>query len=145
MNKEIMTLTEKTILYLIRKLGREIMGKKIMKLMFLIENYDFDTGSIKPLNRIGNTFFIRDYGVFSQTIVDSVRKMMEEKVIVDGFRVKTDCEPTLHEGIKETIDKVIDEFGSQTGDSLEVDILKMLNIQPHEKKMHFGKKIEELV
>ena len=146
MNKK--QLTKEIILYLISKLGDKIEGKKkIMKLMFLTEHHDFDIGKLIPKNKIGNTFLIYRYGVFSFDVMECVDELIEEKVIKDGFPLKLEKEikPELKEKIEKRVKKVIDKFGDKTGYDLEIDTLRIMGIKPYEKKEHFGENVSKII
>lgn len=138
--------TEKIILYLINKLGDKIEGKKkLMKLMFLIEHYDVESKKLICKGLLGNTFSIYYYGVFSLDIMNYVSKLIQKGTIKDGFPLKSTEKIELEQQIKERVEKIIQEFGEKTGYGLEVETLKMINIEPSDKEKFFGKQVEELI
>ena len=146
MSKE--ELTKQIILYLISRLGDKIEGKKkIMKLMFLIEHYDFGIEKLTPKGKIGNTFLIYHYGVFSFEIMNCVDELIEKKVIRDGFplRLENGDKPRLEEKTEERVKKVIDKFGEKSGYILEVKTLEMMGIKPYEKKKYFGENVVKII
>jgi hypothetical protein len=143
-NKE---LTQQIILYLINKLGDKIEGKKkMMKLMFLIEHYDTTQRKLNPNNLLGNIFSIYYYGVFSLDIMNYVNELIQKGTIKDGFPLTSNKKVSLEkEEIKNRVEKIIDEFGDKTGYKLEVETLKMMDIEPSEKKKFFGKLVSDLI
>lgn len=138
--------TYRTIIYLINKLGSKIEGKKkIMKLMFLLEHFDFDQNKLVKKGFLGNLFYIYNYGVFSQSVMGGYMKLIEDNIIKDGFPLTTDRRVDLGGKLKEKVDKVISKFGSRSGYELEVGTLKMMNIEPYEKEKYFGQDVGELI
>jgi len=140
-------ITKKIILYLINQLGDKIEGKKkLMKLMFLIEHYDFSKKKLVLEGSLGNTFRIYYYGVFSLEVMECFNELVHEGHIIDGFPLKSKEKSELEEKeIKEKVGKVISEFGEDLGYDLEVKTLKMMGIKPYEKKEYFGKSVAEII
>ena len=140
-------LTKKIILFLVKKLGRNIEGrKKLMKLMFLIDHYDVELGKIKKSSLLGNEYFIYYYGVFSFDVMTSYNELVKEGKIRDSFPITTNVEVVkLPEEIREKVEKIIQKFGHLSGYELEIRTLKLLGIQPYEKERYFGKGVSEIV
>ena len=139
-------ITKQIILYLINKLDEKIEGKKkLMKLMFLIEQYDFDKKKLTSESRIGNIFYVYHYGVFSLEVMQCVDELMHEKDIVEGFPLKSKKKGKLETEIKERVDKIIDNFGEKSGYELENETLKMMKIEPYEKEKYFGEETRKLI
>ncbi|MDD5014239.1 MAG: hypothetical protein PHW73_03930 [Atribacterota bacterium] len=141
---------QKIMLYLINKLGKSAEGKKkLMKLMFLLEHYDFDKEKLLKNCSIGNSFNIYYYGVFSREIQTCFDELfLKEKVEGVFPLIKTKEEVKLEDieqGVREKIDKVVVKFGDKSGYSLEVETLQMMKIEPHEKEKYFGKSVSELI
>ena len=140
-------LTKKIILFLVKKLGRNIEGrKKLMKLMFLIDHYDVELGKIKKSSLLGNEYFIYYYGVFSFDVMTSYNELVKEGKIRDSFPITTNVEVVeLPEEIRKKVEKIIQKFGHLSGYELEIQTLKLLGIQPHEKEKYFGEGVSEIV
>ncbi len=142
-------INKKIILYLIKSLGDYIEGrKKIMKLMFLLEHYDFDNKKITKDDLIGNSFSVYYYGVFSRDIQICLEELLLGKEIENDFPIKINKKiilEELDERIKDKLDKIIRFFGKETGYSLEVKTLKMMGIDPSDKKKYFGRSVIDLI
>lgn len=137
------------ILYLVKRLEKEAEGKKkVMKLMFLMEHYDFDKGGLVKNKFLGNSFSIYYYGVFSREVADFTDSLIREESLEDGFPLEAKIDISklkLDEEIKNKADKVIKKFGKDSGYKLEVSTLKMLSIDPSDKMKFFGKEVQELI
>lgn len=142
--------TEKIILYLINRLGNKIEGrKKLMKLMFLVEHYDIELKKLTRKGLLGNTFLIYYYGVFSSDIKDYVTGMTRRGVIKDGFPLET-TEKTIgkiepEQQLKEKVEKIMSVFGEKSGYQLEVETMRMMGIEPSNKKKFFRKPVSEII
>jgi len=138
--------TEKIILYLINKLGDKIEGKKkVMKLMFLVEHYDVNLKKLIRNGLLGNNFLIYYYGVFSLSIMNCVSGLIQKGIIEEGFPLKSTEKIEIEQKDKEKVDKIIQEFGEKTGYELEVETLKMIDIEPSDKEKFFGRPIRNLI
>jgi len=138
--------TEKIIIYLINKLGDKIEGKKkLMKLMFLIEHYDVDSKKLVCNGLLGNTFSIYYYGVFSLDIMNYVDGLIQKEKIKDGFPLRSTEKIKLEPQIKEKVENIIQGFGEKTGYELEVETLKMMDIEPSDKEKFFGEPVNKLI
>ena len=141
-------LTKNIILYLINTLGDKIEGKKkIMKLMFLLEHYDFKLKKIVENQTIGNDFFIYYYGVFSTEVRQSISSLTSEGKIKDGLPLKISggINIKLEPEMQSRVDEVIKRFGDLSGYKLEVGTLKLLGITPSEKQQHMGESIKDIL
>ena len=146
MNKK--ELTKSIILYLIQSLGDKIEGKKkIMKLMFLLEHYDFCLKKVVEKQNIGNDFFIYYYGVFSTEVMQSISSLSSEGKIKDGLPLKLSSKTSfeLEPETKKRVDEVITKFGDISGYKLEIGTLKLLGITPSDKDKHMGESVKELL
>jgi len=154
--------TKNVILYLIGKLGSKIEGrKKLMKLMFLIEHFDLESGRIVRKHTLGNRFFIYYYGVFSFDVMNSYEELIREGKIGERCLLTSDrsvmlspalpsenhrrVEIRLDEELRRVVDGIIEKFGDCTGYDLEVKTLRMLGIEPFEKDQYFGKEVDEVL
>jgi hypothetical protein len=140
--------TKKVLLYLISKLGLCEGRKKLMKLMFLIEHYDLKNQTLLSRPRLGNTFFIYQYGVFSFEVMRAYEELLKEGKISEdfsGITVRPGVQIDLEEGIKEVVDGVVQSFGIFGGYELETLTLRMLKIRPFEKDRYFGRKVREIL
>lgn len=141
-------LTKNIILYLIHTLGDKIEGKKkIMKLMFLLEHYDFKLKKIVENQAIGNEFFIYYYGVFSTEVMQSISSLTSEGKIKDGLPLKLSSSVgvKLEPKTQSKVDEVITKFGDISGYKLEVGTLKMLGITPSDKDKHMGESVKDIL
>ena len=69
---------QKIILYFMQQLGEDIGGrKKIMKLFFLLEYYNFKDDTINPTPKIGNEFGIYYYGVYNDVVMQDVFDLLK--------------------------------------------------------------------
>jgi len=146
MNKR--ELTKNIILYLIQTLGDKIEGKKkIMKLMFLLEHYDFKLKKIVENQNIGNEFFIYYYGVFSTEVMQSISGLTSEGKIKDGLPLKLSSSVSIKfdGGLQNKVDEIISKFGDISGYKLEVGTLKMLGITPSDKDKHMGESVKDIL
>ena len=149
---------QKIILYLIQELGDKVEGKKkIMKLMFLIQHYDFENDKIVADPHFPNTDIAKDfeiylYGVFS----DMVQKDLKDLVInldkVENtypLKIRGDVDNNIgfsNPNLKEQIDKVIEEWGKKyTGYRLEITTLQMLGLGLATKERYKGWSIEKVM
>jgi hypothetical protein len=140
--------TKKVLLYLTSKLGLCEGRKKLMKLMFLIEHYDLKNQTLLSCPRLGNTFFIYQYGVFSFEVMRAYEELLKEGKISEdfsGITVRPGVQIDLEEGIKEVVDGVVQSFGRYSGYELETLTLRMLKIRPFEKDRYFGRKVREIL
>jgi len=136
------------LVYLVRKLGSKSEGrKKLMKLAFLVEHLDVRSGRLRREPRLGDVFFIYYYGVFSFDVMREYENLVREGVLVDGYPVKLGCEveTRLEEGLKRDVDEILEHYGDRSGYELELETLRMLGIEPHEKDLYFGKRVDKLV
>jgi uncharacterized phage-associated protein len=140
--------TKKVLLYLISKLGICEGRKKLMKLMFLIEHYDLKNKILLSKPRLGDTFLIYQYGVFSFDVMRAYEELLKEGKISEdfsGITVRPGVQIDLEEGIKEVVDGVVQSFGRYSGYELETLTLRMLKIRPFEKDRYFGRKVREIL
>ena len=140
--------TKRVILYLIKTLGDRIEGrKKLMKLMFLIEHFDLKRERIVKKHTLGNRFFIYYYGVFSFDVMNSYEELIEERKIRDTYPLALEqgTGVRLDEELKQVVDGITEKFGKYGGYGLEMETLRMLEIEPPEKDRYFGKEVDEIL
>jgi len=140
--------TKNVIMHLLKKLGGRIEGrKKLMKLMFLVEHLDIQSGKITKHGILGNRFFIYYYGVFSRDVMNNYSELVQERKIDDGTPIvlKFEHEIELDKKLIDKVDRIVNDFGRNTGYDLEKKTLLMLGIEPSEKDSYFGKDIEQIV
>jgi len=140
--------TKNVIMYLIRKLGSRIEGrKKFMKLMFLVEHFDIKNEKVTKNHTLGNRFFVYYYGVFSSDVMNSYTELVREGKIRDDFLIsmKSEVEVELDKKLMEKVDRIVEKFGGFSGYYLETETLKMLGIKPSEKDSYFGKEVGEII
>lgn len=136
------------ILYLVKNLGSRCEGKKkIMKLMFLLDHYSFTSKNLEQQGALDNDFYIYHFGVFSMRVMSTVNTLIRERKIKDGYPLKIidKSEIDLDTDLRKKIDMIIEEFGAKPGYKLEVETLKMLGVEPHEKGQYFGKDISSIL
>jgi len=69
-------LTKNSILYILNRV-KNLEGRlKLMKLMFLLEHYDFDKNKLTNQKIIGNNFIIYHHGPFSFEVYNELLKMI---------------------------------------------------------------------
>lgn len=139
---------EKTILYLIKKMGEKVEGKKkLMKLIFLLEYYSPITKKIEPSLNFDRDYSVYYYGVYSSKIMDSIRNLISSNYIKDGFPLKMErnIEIVLDPELQNKVDTIINTFGDMTGYQLERLTLQMLGVNIIEKREYFGISIEEII
>ena len=140
--------TKNVIMYLIRKLGGRVEGrKKFMKLMFLVEHFDVKDKKVTKDHTLGNRFFIYYYGVFSSDVMNSFTELVRERKIEDAYFIslKSRGEVELDEKLRRKVDWIVEKFGDLSGYRLETETLKMLRIEPSEKDSYFGKEVEKII
>lgn len=146
---------QKIILYLMQQLREEIGGrKKIMKLFFLLEHYNFENNTINPTPVIGNEFGIYYYGVYNDVVMKDIFDLLNRDYFKGTFPLelepkgqKQDVEnDTDIKDIKKRIDRVIEKFGRKYGGyDLEVETLKMVGVALHTKEQYMGWSIAEVL
>ena len=147
MSKDVDT-TKNVILYMLGKMWLFAEGKKkLMKLMFLLEYYNISSGKLSTKQFLGNDFYVYNYGVFSKDIMRSISTLIDQGKIQDGFPLINidSSKSSLEKRVKDKVDAILDKFGKFSGYQLEVSTLKMLGIEPHEKKKYFGQDIPQIL
>jgi len=140
-----LTKNQKVIVYLIKRLGDLIEGrKKLMKLMFLIEHYDTENEKLIKTNFLGNNFIIYHYGVFSFEVMNDYISL-NNRGIVTEYPIKTKLNVKIEKTLKSRIDNIVLKFSKMHGFELEEETLKMLNIDKKSKELFFGKNVKELI
>lgn len=140
-------ITKNVILYMIKKLGERTEGrKKLMKLMFLVDHYDPESGKIEKKSFLGNEYLIYYYGVFSFDVMKSYNELVREGKVKERIQITTPVkEIKLPERVKKKVDIIIQLFGKKRGYELEVFTLRKLGIEPYEKEKFFGRTISEVI
>ena len=147
---------QQMILYLTRKLKGDIGGrKKIVKLMFLFEYYDFQKEKIvsTPQFNTENEFYIYYYGVFNADILVETVELIRKDYIKDAYplalrdkgkQYEIDDIQSDSDG-KKQLDNVIEKFGRKyNGFELELATLAMLGLGLSTKEQYLNKTIEEV-
>lgn len=129
--------------------GTDIDRIKLMKLLFIAENVDKTTGEIKPERNhfINSDFLVYNYGVFNFDVYRELRGMLIGGELTEDKFLKLSSEPTkkrktLVPAIKEQIDYVLQNYDCKNGWELADTTLKMIGIDPEQKKNYFGMPIE---
>jgi len=144
-------LTKNSILYILNRV-KNLEGRlKLMKLMFLLEHYDFDKNKLTNQKIIGNNFIIYHHGPFSFEVYNELLKMIKDKTISEeGYSIRSninldDIEKKLPENISKKIKKILSEFGEFNGFELENKTMNMLNIKKEEKSKFLGTPVEVII
>jgi len=136
------------LLYLISKLDSRSEGrKKIMKMMFLVNHFDISKNSLVKTPFLKEDFIIYHYGVFSFEVMDNFLDLSNENKIDGNFpiKIKSLGIPNLSNPIKEKVDLIINKFGNDNGKKLELDTLKLLNLDLETKRKHFGEPVTNFI
>lgn len=141
----------------------EIQGrKKLMKLMFFLEHYDFNLNSLTPEHKFcSNDFMIYKYGPFSFDVMNTLEHLEDDGYIEEkniGYpnpisiklteKGKVELEknkPNLNDIQKNQLSMVKRYFSSKSGYDLEIQSLKELNISKEEKNEYIGLPISVLL
>lgn len=149
MNK--VELNKKIITYLAQKLGSSLEGKKkIMKLFFILEHIDLDNKKLLPEPFIGNKFSIYYYGVYSESVMKEIYRLVDTGLFTDGFplMLKKGIEKEnveLENKIKDKLDKIITKYGNWSGYKLELATLKILGLDLNSKKKYVGLDMKDII
>ena len=140
--------TQKRIVEIVKKLGNDMEGrKKLMKLLFFLNYYDFEDqkGVKEPL--FGEDFIIYHYGPFSPKVRDEYLDLVEKGILEDGFPIKLKEDVSLDISIQErkTIHKMLEELGGLTGKELETKSLLFLGLNLRTKQDFFNQKVGNFV
>jgi len=152
------------VLEIIERCGsdRSISGrKKLMKLLFFTEYYDFDTDMLTTsLESPDFDFLIYKFGPFSKDVMKSFDVLKnkglikEKKIVGGGFRIKITDEGRerlegvsgkIPEKIEKQMSKVSEKFGDMHGNELESESLEYLGISEEEKEDYIGTPVEVLI
>ena len=148
---------EKVIVYLLKKLGGEVAGrKKLMKLMFLVEHYDPYIPTLTKKGMLDNTFIIYDYGVFSFEVMRDYTDLIKKNLLIERRVSQTENRicinrskqtPTtdLDETITSRVDKIALDFGARRPRELEISTLKVLGISEKNKAKYFGQEVGQRI
>ena len=138
-----------------QQLGEDIGGrKKIMKLFFLLEYYNFKDDTINPTPKIGNEFGIYYYGVYNRVVMQDVFDLLKYnyfkgtyplKLTEKGTKKDMSNDPDI-QPIKQRIDKIIEKFGRKyEGFELEIKTLAMVGLALHTKEQYMSWTIERVL
>ncbi len=136
------------LLYLISKLDSRSEGrKKIMKMMFLVNHFDISKDSLVKTPFLKEDFIIYHYGVFSFEVMNNFLDLSKGNKIQGDFpvKVKTSKIPVLPPKVEEKVGLIIDKFGKDSGQKLELDTLKLLNLNLETKRDHFGEPVTNFI
>jgi len=142
---------DKILLYIIRNWN--IVGrKKLMKLMFLINNYDVETDKVIQDSYLGLNFKIYSYGVYSDEVMKTYFRLYDEGKITEMTKpgntdvsLKTNINVDLEDYEKSKIDSIMEKFNDKTGRDLELSTLELLGLTLDTKLNHMGQNISELL
>jgi len=142
-----LTKNQTIILKLIELLGESLEGrKKLMKLMFLIQHYDSSQKKLVKEGFLDNEFIIYHYGVFSFDVMNSYVELINKKIITERpMKIEIKRDLGVEENTLKRIDSILKIFGKYPGFELEKKTLEMLNLDLKSKRLHFGKKVSELI
>lgn len=142
-----LTRSQKAILYLIKRLGTGIEGrKKLMKLMFLVEHFDPHCQKLTEKQFLGNNFIIYRYGVFSREVMKDYLKLGKMNILDDYPITILEHVPLDLEGnVKFRIDQIIRQFGKDESSKLEWSTLDLLGLDKSTKMKYFEKSVLPLI
>jgi len=155
---------EKELLISIRyfSLKEEISGrKKLMKLMFFLEHFDFNQEKLTSKHQFcKNEFLIYKYGPFSFDVMNNLEKLKKEGYITEEGRgypepitikltdkglKEIDKHKPLNEEFENQLLKVRRRFSGKSGFELEGMSLSMLHITKEDKDEFLGLPITVLL
>lgn len=136
----------------------EVSGRtKFMKLVFMLEHYDPATESVTAEPRFGvfDDFHIYDYGPFSGDVMDAFDDLKSDGVVsesdefVNGRRGKV-IERSGGADVGDSFDaddfeKIVEQFGEESGSVLADRSLELLGIDPSEKDNYRYTDVSEIV
>ena len=123
---------ELALIYLVYRLDDMVESrKKLVKLMFLINYIDPDTGSLKPEPRFGIDFYLYDNGFSSVEVIKKIEEL--ERMGIFSYDVGfhyyyRDFVPDLPDDLRRVIDYVVENYGDKSGDELVDLIAKMVGL-----------------
>jgi len=137
------------LLYLISKLDSRSEGrKKIMKMMFLVNHFDISKNSLVKTPFLKEEFIIYHYGVFSFDVMNNFLELSNEHKIEGNFLIgikSSNIIPSLPTTIRERVDLIVNKFGNDSGQKLELDTLKLLGLNIETKRKHFGESVTNFI
>jgi uncharacterized protein YwgA len=121
-----------------------------MKIFFILEHIDLEKKGFLSKPFLGNEFSIYHYGVYSETVMKDIYKLINDKILLDGFplRLGKDIKENklnLETRIKNKLDKIIEKFGKWSGYKLEIETLKILGLDLESKRKFIGFSIKEII
>ena len=152
MEKDQNLLTENAIKYILSKLNTGSGGRtKLMKLMFLVDQYDTKEKKIKLKGNIGNKFIIYNYGVFSFDVYDVLIKLIKRGEIKENdskLTVNSDineAEKILGSDLVGKINEIVVEFGSLDRKQIDMKTIELIGIPYKNKPSFLGVPVEKIL
>jgi hypothetical protein len=127
------------LIYLIKRLmeKKSFYGRlQVIKLMFLIENFNPEKRRIEEKSLLNNKYYIYDLGPFSFEISEEFDKLKEKDL---------ERKIELDESIRNKIDLIIEKFGSFEQRILGKRCTEMLVITVENKRRFLGFRVDEIV
>lgn len=123
---------ELALIYLVYRLDGVVESrKKLVKLVFLINYIDPETGSLRSEPRLGVDFYLYDGGFSSMEVLRRIEDL--ERMGIFSYDVGfhyyyKDLVPDLPEDLRRVVDYVVDNYGDKSGDELDVLIIRMVGL-----------------
>ena len=140
--------SKKYIIEIIKLCGSDIEGrKKLMKLCFFMNHYDFENNKKLKNPLFDVPFVVYHFGPFSFSVQEDYSELVKEGVIKDGFPIKLveEVEYSLTDKEKGAIKLMLSKIGKLHGFQLEEKSLRVLGISKKDKKNLFGKEVREII
>ncbi len=147
MKNKNLTLNQKIIVEIINTLKENFEGrKKLMKLMFLFQHYDFENDCLKEKEILDSEFIIYHYGVFSFEIMDDYISLVNRGIIKEHpFSIVQGLEYDLDQEITQRIISLLERFGGKHGFELESDTLELLGLDLETKRHFFTEPVTKFI
>ena len=138
------------ILYFIQQMGVIEGRKKVMKLMFILEHFDFKKNKVVTENRVGKQFEIYDYGVYNDSIMKTMLEIIQDKshLPLDTDHLKKEYQnytPQINTNLETRINQTIEKFGHYSGLALEVTTLNMIGLDPTNKGAYHRQSVKDVM
>lgn len=147
-------INQNIILYLQERMGSGIESrKKVMKLMFILEYFDFDNSQVvekvKGYPR-DNKFIIYYYGVYSHWVMKDLLDLVVDKgdPYLSSDNIKKEYKqykPSLSKEVKNRTDKLVQKFGVYGSAELEIMTLNMIGLDPTNKEQYHRRFIKDIM
>lgn len=127
---------ELALIYLVYRLDEAVESRdKLLRLMFLVNYIDPDTGSLRTEPRLGVDFYLYDDGFSSMEVLKKIEEL--ERMGIFSYDVGfhyyyRDLVPELPEDLKKAVDFVVEIYGDFTAEELDKSIIALSGL-PEDK------------